>query len=75
MARILSKINTFSKFRIAQKYFIHLILTDGGILDLAQTQTELVKSSELPLSIIIIGIGRDDFSSWEKYFQVKKKCI
>jgi hypothetical protein len=45
------------------KYHILMILTDGKIDDLDNTINELVKSSFLPLSIIIIGIGKADFSS------------
>jgi hypothetical protein len=45
------------------KYHILMILTDGKIDDLDNTINELVKSSFLPLSVIIIGIGKADFSS------------
>ena len=39
-----------------------MILTDGLIDDLEKTIEELVESSFLPLSVIIIGIGTEDFS-------------
>ena len=42
-----------------------MILTDGIIDDMKETIDELVKSSSLPLSIIIIGVGKEDFSSME----------
>ena len=45
-----------------QQYFILLILTDGVINDLQRTTDEIVKASELPLSIIIVGVGTEDFS-------------
>ena len=42
-------------------YHILLILTDGIINDLGQTIDILVEGSFLPLSVIIIGIGNDNF--------------
>ena len=45
------------------KYQILMILTDGMIDDIDETIKELVKGSFLPLSVIIIGVGREDFSS------------
>ena len=43
------------------QYHILLILTDGIINDLQETIDSLVEGSFLPLSVIIIGIGNDDF--------------
>lgn len=44
-------------------YTILLILTDGSISDEDTTETcdLIVKASALPLSIIIVGVGKDDF--------------
>ena len=44
-------------------YHLLLILTDGQITDYRETVDELVKGSQLPMSVIIIGIGDADFSS------------
>ncbi|KAJ3163271.1 hypothetical protein HK101_000636 [Irineochytrium annulatum] len=44
-------------------YHILLILTDGQINDMDATRTAIVEASSLPLSIIIVGVGREDFSS------------
>ena len=44
-----------------QKYTICLIITDGIITDFDQTVDEIVKASDLPVSIIIIGVGDADF--------------
>ena len=49
-----------------QKYNILLILTDGVINDIAQTIDEIVRASGCPLSIIIVGVGRQDFTSMEE---------
>ena len=45
------------------KYNILLILTDGMIDDVDNTINELVNGSFLPLSVIIIGVGKADFST------------
>lgn len=45
-----------------QQYFIVLILTDGIINDLDETVDEIVLACDLPISIIIVGIGHEDFS-------------
>ena len=43
-------------------YSILLILTDGLISDFAETSAALVRCSRLPMSVIIIGVGNEDFS-------------
>ena len=48
-----------------QRYNILIILTDGEIIDVAQTHHQLVESSEYPLSVIIIGIGEAEFGVME----------
>ena len=45
------------------KYHILLILTDGRIDDIDDTIEQLVEASFLPLSVIIVGIGKADFSN------------
>ncbi|CAA2935223.1 protein BONZAI 1-like [Olea europaea var. sylvestris] len=47
------------------KYFILLIITDGVITDLQETKDALVSASDLPLSILIIGVGGADFKEME----------
>ena len=53
----------FSEMKPGQKprYFILLILTDGVITDMKSTISEIVKGSEFPLSIIVVGVGDEDF--------------
>lgn len=48
-----------------QKYFILLIITDGIINDMQKTIDQVVRSSGLPISIIIVGVGSDDFESMD----------
>lgn len=45
------------------QYYILLILTDGAIMDMQETIDSVVKASNLPISIIIIGIGEAEFDS------------
>eukprot|EP00824_Muranothrix_gubernata_P014050 TRINITY_DN2910_c0_g2_i1.p1 TRINITY_DN2910_c0_g2~~TRINITY_DN2910_c0_g2_i1.p1 ORF type:complete len:347 (-),score=37.84 TRINITY_DN2910_c0_g2_i1:36-932(-) len=47
-------------------YFILMILTDGLIMDFKQTEHEIVRASSLPLSIVIVGIGNEDFSEMDQ---------
>lgn len=48
-----------------QGYYILLIITDGIINDMANTIRSLVNASTSPLSVIIVGVGRADFSAME----------
>jgi hypothetical protein len=45
------------------KYHILLLLTDGVINDLEKTIDQIVRGSSLPLSIIIVGVGNEDFTN------------
>lgn len=46
-------------------FHVVLILTDGDIHDLKETIEEIIDASKrnLPMSIIIVGVGNEDFSS------------
>ncbi|KAL8171267.1 hypothetical protein V2J09_023071 [Rumex salicifolius] len=47
------------------KYYVLLIITDGVLTDIQETKDALVKASDLPLSILIIGVGNADFTQME----------
>ncbi|RWR94707.1 protein BONZAI 3 [Cinnamomum micranthum f. kanehirae] len=47
------------------KYFVLLIITDGVITDLQETKDAIVKASDLPLSILVVGVGGADFKEME----------
>ncbi|GAB2277533.1 Protein BONZAI 3 [Dionaea muscipula] len=47
------------------KYYILLIITDGVLTDFQGTIDVLVKASDLPLSVLIVGVGRADFTQME----------
>ncbi|GAB2289342.1 Protein BONZAI 1 [Dionaea muscipula] len=48
-----------------EKYYVLLIITDGVITDLQETKDAIVKASDLPLSICILGVGGADFKEME----------
>ena len=49
-----------------QKYNILLIITDGIINDMQKTIDQIVRgSTNLPICIIIVGVGSDDFDSMD----------
>ena len=50
----------------AHVYQTLLILTDGEIHDMDKTVDLIVRSTSLPLSIIIVGVGKADFSNMER---------
>ncbi|CAM9640078.1 unnamed protein product [Scytosiphon promiscuus] len=48
--------------QMEQRYDVLLILTDGIINDMQQTIDALVAASNLPLSVVIVGVGQANFS-------------
>lgn len=42
-----------------------MLITDGIINDMNKTIDEIVRAASLPMSIIIVGVGSEDFSSME----------
>ncbi|KAL4584676.1 hypothetical protein LXL04_009284 [Taraxacum kok-saghyz] len=48
-----------------RKYFVLLIITDGVITDLQETKDALVNASDLPLSVLIVGVGGADYKEME----------
>lgn len=48
-----------------RKYYVLLIITDGVITDLQETKDAIIRASDLPLSILIVGVGGADFKEME----------
>ena len=66
-APVIQKVNKMIKQDINNfKYNVLMILTNGKIDDIDDTINELVESSFLPLSVVIIGIGCANFSQMER---------
>lgn len=49
----------------SQAYYVLLIITDGVINDMDNTIGAIVHAAQLPLSILIVGVGAADFSAME----------
>ncbi|KAJ3127828.1 Copine-8 [Nowakowskiella sp. JEL0407] len=47
-------------------YTFLLILTDGEISDMQETTDAIVLATDLPLSIVIVGIGNSNFANMDK---------
>eukprot|EP01133_Synstelium_polycarpum_P013427 gene13427-15823_t len=47
----------------AQKYTILLLLTDGEVTDMENTMDAIINASSLPLSIVIVGVGKANFDN------------
>ncbi|OMJ84958.1 hypothetical protein SteCoe_13867 [Stentor coeruleus] len=52
--------------QLNQQYFILLILTDGEINDIRESIDWIVRGSNSPLSIVIVGIGNENFASMDR---------
>jgi vacuolar-type H+-ATPase subunit F/Vma7 len=52
-------------FRESRAYTIMLIVTDGCINDMQDTIDAIVAAGRLPLSIIIVGVGNEDFDAMD----------
>mmetsp|Transcript_6632 Transcript_6632/g.11833 ORF Transcript_6632/g.11833 Transcript_6632/m.11833 type:complete len:609 (-) Transcript_6632:772-2598(-) len=48
-------------------YHILVVVTDGVLSDHDSTVEELVRVSALPLSVVIVGVGNDDFSAMREF--------
>lgn len=46
-------------------YHVMMIVTDGEINDIAETIDSIIDCSSLPISVIIIGVGKSAFSNME----------
>ncbi|ORX45376.1 Copine-domain-containing protein [Piromyces finnis] len=51
---------------VLKQYTILTIITDGDISDMKETIVAIREASEYPISIIIVGVGDNDFSNMEQ---------
>ena len=54
-------INFVSGNQHSQLYNILLIITDGDIHDMSTTKDLIVAASNMPISVIIVGVGDENF--------------
>lgn len=52
--------NTFRAEK--QSYTLLLLLTDGNVDDMKRTVPAIIKAAKQPMSIVIVGVGEEDFS-------------
>jgi hypothetical protein len=62
---VVSHVTMISKECRKRAYNVLLILTDGDITDKQKTITALVAASTEPMSVIIVGVGDEDFEEME----------
>jgi len=62
-APLIRNIASLAKQTIGSKYYILLIITDGEITDMTSTIEAIKEASLTPLSIIVVGVGNDNFTS------------
>uniref|UniRef100_A0A1I7ZW41 Copine-3 n=1 Tax=Steinernema glaseri TaxID=37863 RepID=A0A1I7ZW41_9BILA len=64
---ILKMLDKVSRFPLdGSRYQVLLIVTDGVICDFDQTVSAIITASHHPLSIIIIGVGQEDFTKMDE---------
>jgi len=57
-----------SLIKSAQKhYYILTILIDDSLDDIETTKEQIILAEELPVSIIIIGMGKNDFTQMQEF--------
>ena len=55
-------------------YHVLLLLTDGEIHDMPETRSIIVELSSMPCSIVIIGVGEEDFENM-KFLDSDKSAL
>ncbi|CAN0060588.1 unnamed protein product [Ectocarpus sp. 4 AP-2014] len=58
--------STMTKDPSQQYYTILLLITDGAIMDVEKTVGAIVASSDYPFSIVIVGVGKADYTSMKR---------
>lgn len=64
-------------FFLFSNFFLVVAMADGDITDMQETRDAIVKGSSLdtPLSIIIVGVGDEDFEAMEELDADKTKLL
>lgn len=61
-----NSISIAEQFQNGKHYFVLLIITDGIISDMHQTKRAIISACQLPISIIIVGVGDADFDAMDE---------
>lgn len=59
----LAEAEKISQFK--QKFYVLLLITDGIVNDMQKTIDQIVRGSNLPMAIVIVGVGDADFTNME----------
>ncbi|XP_059090239.1 copine-8-like [Tigriopus californicus] len=66
-APVIQHVTRFAQtYQDGRQYFVLLIITDGIITDMDMTKQAIIEASKYPMSIIIVGVGEEDFSAMEE---------
>jgi len=58
-------IAAYNQLQDSKEYVVLVLLTDGVIHDIENTLNSLIEAANVPLSVIMIGMGDGDFESFE----------
>jgi len=73
-APVINHVAQFARaYQSGDQYFVLLIITDGVITDLEATKHAIVNACELPMSIIVVGVGDAEFDAMEELDGDQKK--
>ena len=65
-APVIRHVTKFAQsYQDGKQYFVLLIITDGIITDMDSTKAAIIEASVYPMSIIIVGVGNEDFGAME----------
>lgn len=64
-SHLLRKVNQLVRNLDPKIYTVVMILTDGILNDMDATIDAIIEASSMPISIVIIGIGKSDFTQME----------
>ena len=68
---VISNANSISaSFDIDRSYYLLVVIIDGVLNDMHQSISALVQSSFLPLSVMFVGVGPDNFAGMDQVLQV-----
>ena len=65
ISEVNNNIGSVNVNQMDQRFHVLVIITDGVISDMNKTIDQVVRGSELPMAIIIVGVGDADFESME----------
>eukprot|EP00727_Mastigamoeba_balamuthi_P006831 m51a1_g2769 hypothetical protein (805) ;mRNA; f:1013444-1016424 len=65
LAEIIRNASSLASSASPGAYYVLLVITDGVITDMELTVNAIVEASSLPLSVVVVGVGSEDFKLME----------